>query len=176
MNFYVDLSIPSKPPWEAHLISPSGTITDNTPTYSWYAVPGATQYYLWVKDSTGDKIKQWYTASQANCPSGTGICSVTPSTTIAEGRAIWWIQTYGTGGYGDWSEGMEFNVVLPCKGDFDGDGDVDRNDLAVFASEFGRTDCGSGSPCKADFDGDGDVDGSDLAVFSGNFGKTGCPR
>ena|GEM_PF-4400128 len=28
-----------------------------------------------------------------------------------------------------------------CKGDFDGDGDVDSSDLAVFAAEFGRTDC-----------------------------------
>jgi len=28
-----------------------------------------------------------------------------------------------------------------CKGDFDGDGDVDGKDLSDFASEFGRTDC-----------------------------------
>ena len=28
-----------------------------------------------------------------------------------------------------------------CKGDFDGDGDVDGSDLAVFAADFGRTDC-----------------------------------
>ena len=30
-----------------------------------------------------------------------------------------------------------------CEGDFDGDGDVDGSDLAVFAADFGRTDC----PC-----------------------------
>ena len=29
----------------------------------------------------------------------------------------------------------------PCEGDFDGDGDVDGSDLAVFAADFGRTDC-----------------------------------
>ena len=29
----------------------------------------------------------------------------------------------------------------PCKGDFDHDGDVDGSDLAVFAADFGRTDC-----------------------------------
>ena len=28
-----------------------------------------------------------------------------------------------------------------CEGDFDGDGDVDGSDLAVFAADFGRTDC-----------------------------------
>jgi hypothetical protein len=29
----------------------------------------------------------------------------------------------------------------PCEGDFENDGDVDGSDLAVFASDFGRTDC-----------------------------------
>jgi hypothetical protein len=32
-----------------------------------------------------------------------------------------------------------------CEGDFDCDGDVDGSDLAVFAADFGRTDCG---PCE----------------------------
>jgi len=31
--------------------------------------------------------------------------------------------------------------VENCEGDFDGDGDVDGSDLAVFAADFGRTDC-----------------------------------
>ena len=36
--------------------------------------------------------------------------------------------------------------LLLCEGDFDGDGDVDGSDLAIFAADFGRTDCpGAGS-------------------------------
>jgi hypothetical protein len=62
---------------------------------------------------------------------------------------------------------------VPCPGDFDDDGDVDGSDLAVFAEDFGRTDC-SGD-CEGGFDGDGDVDGSDLAVFAEDFGRTDCP-
>ena len=63
----------------------------------------------------------------------------------------------------------------PCEGDFDHDGDVDGSDLAVFAADFGRTDCtGSPDPCEGDFDDDGDVDGSDLAVFAADFGRTDC--
>ena len=62
-----------------------------------------------------------------------------------------------------------------CQGDFDGDGDVDGSDLAVFAVDFGRTDCGAAPPCEGDFDADGDVDGSDLAVFAVDFGRTDCP-
>ena len=63
-----------------------------------------------------------------------------------------------------------------CIGDFNRDGDVDGSDLAVFAADFGRTDCGTGDPCEGDFDIDGDVDGSDLAVFAADFGRTDCPQ
>ena len=66
-------------------------------------------------------------------------------------------------------------VAMGCKGDFDGDCDVDGGDLSVFTADFGRTDCID--DCKGDFDGDNDMDGSDLAVFAANFGRTDCcPR
>jgi hypothetical protein len=32
-------------------------------------------------------------------------------------------------------------VLAICEGDFDCDGDVDGSDLAIFAADFGRTDC-----------------------------------
>lgn len=71
---------------------------------------------------------------------------------------------------------FEYNVDV-CEGEFaPADGDVDGSDLAVFAVDFGRTDCDSGSPCEGDFDGDGDVNGSDLAVFAADFGRTNCPQ
>jgi RHS repeat-associated protein len=69
-------------------------------------------------------------------------------------------------------------VVFPtgeCKGDLDNDGDVDGSDLAVFATDFGRTGCDIEPPCEGDFDHDNDVDGSDLAIFAGDFGRTDCP-
>ncbi len=53
------------------------------------------------------------------------------------------------------------------------DGDVHGSNFAVFAADFGRTDCDG--DCEGDFDGDGDVDGSDLAVFAADFGRTDCP-
>ena len=36
---------------------------------------------------------------------------------------------------------LEAIFIKPCEGDFGGDGDVDGSDLAVFANDFGRTDC-----------------------------------
>lgn len=67
------------------------------------------------------------------------------------------------------------SVSADCPECLDCDSDVDGSDLAVFASDFGRTDCGTGEPCEGDFDSDGDVDGSDLAVFAADFGRTDCP-
>ncbi len=66
-------------------------------------------------------------------------------------------------------------VIVECEGDFNDDGDVDGSALAVFAADFGRTNCDVGDPCEANFDGDEDVDESDLAVFTADFGRTDCP-
>jgi hypothetical protein len=92
------------------LISPSGAITDSTPTYTWNAVSNSTWYYLWVNDSTGNRIKQWYTAAQVGCASGAGTCSVTPTTQLASGSGSWWIQTWNSAGTGLWSTRLNFSV------------------------------------------------------------------
>jgi hypothetical protein len=111
MNFTV-----GGPPGPATLISPSGSISTTAPTYTWNAVSSATWYYLWVNDSTtaAGKIKTWYTAAQAGCASGSGTCSVTPSTVLAQGACQWWIQTWNDAGYGPWSSGMSFYVSTPA--------------------------------------------------------------
>ena len=92
------------------LISPTGSINDNTPTYSWNAVSNSSWYYLWVNDSSGNKIKKWYTASQAGCSNGSGTCSITPNTTLANGAGKWWIQTWNSSGYGAWSSVKNFSL------------------------------------------------------------------
>ena len=62
-----------------------------------------------------------------------------------------------------------------CLADFDNDGDVDGTDSAIFAADFGRTNCSSGPACEADFDLDNDVDGIDASVFASEFGRIDCP-
>lgn len=94
-------------------ISVSGTITTATPTYVWSAVFGATLYCLKVEDSTGIKIEECYTPEEANCPDGTGNCSVTPNVELAGGDGEWWIEVYNPAGYGPWSTAMEFTVNPP---------------------------------------------------------------
>ena len=106
--YHSNAAPPPQPLW----CHPRGPITDTTPTYTWNAVSNATWYYLYVNDSTGNKIQQWYTAAEVGCASGTGTCSVTPSTVLATGAGQWWIQTYNSAGYGPWSSsGMTFTVI-----------------------------------------------------------------
>jgi hypothetical protein len=92
------------------LLSPSGTTTASSPTYTWKFVPNATWYYLWVNDSTGNKIASWYTDVQSNCSASTGTCSVTPQVTLAGGAAQWWVQTWSSCGYGPWSAAANFTA------------------------------------------------------------------
>jgi hypothetical protein len=66
------------------------------------------------------------------------------------------------------STSQTIDIYVKIAGDFNGDGNIDGSDLAVFAADFGRTDC-SGD-CEGDFDNDRDVDGNDLAVFAADFG------
>jgi hypothetical protein len=84
-------------------------ISDIRPAYTWIPVANATWYQLWVGDSTGNKVNQWYAAADAGCPDGVGTCSVTPSTTVL-GSCSWYIRTYNSGGFGSWSSGMSFTV------------------------------------------------------------------
>lgn len=108
MEFTISASS-NTPPSTATLISPKSTVSSPV-TFSWNAVSDATWYQLWVNDQTGNKIKKWYTAAQTGCESGTGTCSVTPSTTLDAGGATWWIQTWNNHGYGPWSPGMNFTT------------------------------------------------------------------
>jgi hypothetical protein len=110
LSFFISGGQCTAPPTAATLVSPSGTIYNAKPDYTWNAVPCATWYRLWVKDSTGNKIDQWYTAAQAGCDSGAGTCKVAPGVALAKGSASWWIQTYGDAGAGPWSSRKDFTV------------------------------------------------------------------
>jgi matrixin len=107
MNFTVT---PPSRPGRARLESPSGLIATNSPSYIWDAVAGSTDYYLWVNDRNGVRIKQWFTAAQVGCPNGTGVCTASPAIPLASGAARWWIQTWNETGYGPWSDLRDFTV------------------------------------------------------------------
>jgi hypothetical protein len=95
------------------LISPKDTTNSSTPTYEWVASSNATRFNLLVEDSTGaDKIDKVYTESEAGCASGSANCSVTPSTSLANGSWRWSVQacTSDLNVCGPWSNTMGFIV------------------------------------------------------------------
>jgi hypothetical protein len=90
-------------------------ITTTTPTYTWNAVAGAASYALAMQNITGTATimqwyTEWYTAEQAGCTAGTGLCSATPATALAAGAVTWWVATWNPAGFGPWSTGMAFTV------------------------------------------------------------------
>jgi hypothetical protein len=112
MSFSVSIALPVT----ATLTSPSGSISSTTPTFRWDEAPGAMWYNLWVNDSTGSKINQWYRNEEAGCPPGIGPCTVSPSVELSPGSGQWWVRTYNSAGYGDWSSGMSFSVGVSSPG------------------------------------------------------------
>jgi hypothetical protein len=105
-------TVAGAPPPATTLQSPSGTISDTTPTYTWSAVSTATWYYLWVNGPGGSAVlRRWYTASQAGCGGGTGTCAVTPGTVLGPGTHTFWVQTFNGAGYGPFSAPLGFTVA-----------------------------------------------------------------
>ena len=100
-------------PGVATLNSPSGAITDTTPTFTWSVSPDtdtqdpATWYYLWIDGPAGNIFKQWY-ASSSVCTGGT--CSVNSPVTLGGGNHQWRIQTWNSAGYGPWTGPMNFSL------------------------------------------------------------------
>jgi glucose/arabinose dehydrogenase len=89
--------------------TPADIGTNYTPTYSWDKITGATWYRLYVSGPSGVVLDQWYQASSI-CPS---TCSVT-SPLLGGGTYSWYVQTYGPGGYGPWSNTVG-SVIQPVR-------------------------------------------------------------
>jgi len=99
------------PPPSVTLISPSGLISNSTPTYSWHAVSTAKEYHLVVKNARNQIImEKTLTAAEAQCAGGTGTCSVTAKTPLAEGNYQWTVQASNSSGYGKTSNAFSFTL------------------------------------------------------------------
>ena len=121
MSFTVNLPTPAK----VTLVSPTGTITTGTPTFTWNAVAAVGQYGLRITDSSGVKPYAWYTPAQAGCAAGTGTCSVASPVTLAGGAGSWQILPWNSAGYGPVSDPLSFTVNLPIpdiRGTYTGSG------------------------------------------------------
>lgn len=102
-----NLALPPAPT----LLAPVNTIATQTPTYSWNASAGAASYLLWVGNGSGAIMNQIYTAAALGCGAGTGICSVTPATSLANATSYGWaVLPKNAKGDGPWSSWNVFTV------------------------------------------------------------------
>jgi hypothetical protein len=105
-SFTVNEAVPAA----AVLISPTGTITTNHPTFTWNTAVRATSYTLLVTGPSGEVINTQLSA--ASVCTGTSCSFTHPSVVLANGHYTWKIQTAGPGGLGPWTaKGFNVNVV-----------------------------------------------------------------
>jgi hypothetical protein len=83
------------------------------PIYRWSKVDGATHYRVYVGGPAGLVLDQWYLASNVCDIAG---CSTISPALMAGGSYYWYVQTYGPGGLGPWSNSglpTTFNADTP---------------------------------------------------------------
>ncbi len=89
------------------LISPSDTIDNTAPVFTWNPNADSSWYKLFVSDDTGKKLHgEWY--DTADICTGDN-CSVTLESIPAGGGYEWWVKSWND--YGSvWSDGMSFAI------------------------------------------------------------------
>jgi len=116
-----------------------------------------------------NQIKQGFNAGDW---AGNGITSTTAATNANADKGLSVVDN-ALLGYGDFSgQPVTADSILlkyTYYGDIDMNGQVDADDLTVFASNFGRTS--GATQVDGDIDFNGAVNADDLTVFANNFNK-----
>ena len=86
--------------------SPSGTITDRTPTFNWSKITGATNYQFEVRKGT----TLVYTKTVTSAACGATTCSNTPTTLLAYAAHKWRVRAKVGGVWKAWSAFKNFSV------------------------------------------------------------------
>lgn len=156
MNFTVESTIPGK---VTHT-SPSGTIQDAMPTYTWVHDTNATWYKFWIGYPNGERVfAQWYDAADI-CSEGN--CSATPDSGLSNKSYEWYVKSWSESGK-VWSNGMPFTVTgvdASCT-------DVSGAYYFIWSSD--ASNCGEGIE---DFSGSGSISQNGCQISVSAHGKT----
>jgi ABC-type transport system substrate-binding protein len=90
-------------------IAPTGTITDDTPTYKWTVIANATKYGFQVYKGT----TLIYTKTKLASACGTTYCTLTPTEVLTLGDYKWRVRAYVSGVWKSYSSYLNFSVVSP---------------------------------------------------------------
>lgn len=87
-------------------LSPSGVLTDGTPTFQWNPLAGTEMYTLAIADSEGNGYSYQIDPVRAGCQSAAGTCSATPDLGYYDNDLTWRVKTTVNG-----SDGPESNRI-----------------------------------------------------------------
>jgi hypothetical protein len=95
-------------PGTANLVSPSNgaTTDDNTPTFDWGSVSGATSYRVQVDNTSGFSSPEIDQTTSGSC--------YTPSGPLADSAYHWRVQASNSCGCGSWSSAWSFTIETSC--------------------------------------------------------------
>jgi len=137
----------TSPVGEAIPVAPYGIIHEN-PTYIWHSLQWATKYRIVVvgKNSTETPIiEEEYTAEEAGCESGDGLCMASPEATFSPSSEWQWkVRACANDGCDYWSEPLEFKTSedwgdpIPFVGG-GGSRFTQNNDGTVYDNDTGLT-------------------------------------
>jgi len=108
------LSSPNKIP---NPLTPKGVVQDNTPTFRWTRVPGATKYRFQV--ARGGTLIYTNTVSSNICSATT--CVTTPATVLGDFNLKWRVQANVNGVWKNYSTYKSFTVISPFYSTFTSD-------------------------------------------------------
>jgi hypothetical protein len=91
---------------------PTSFSSDNTPTYQWSKIPGATQYQYQLWQGTAPV----YTKLVASSACGAASCTNTPTNTLSLGVYKWRVQAKVNGVWKQYSAYKPFSVTLAKAG------------------------------------------------------------
>jgi len=93
-------------------IAPNGLITTNIPTFTFTAVSGATDYQIFLYNSTTSvsTYSQWYSAAAAGVPGGAGTGTITVGIPLASGPYGWTVIARNAAGTGNYKSFRNFTI------------------------------------------------------------------
>jgi Bacterial Ig domain/Calx-beta domain/Nidogen-like len=104
---------PRRRPVAPVLAAPSGTILSTSPSYTWYAVSGASSYAVRVNGPEGKPPAKTYRASDLCSGSR---CTLAPEVSLVHGSHDWVVRAANAMGASPWSAGLRFSVTEESEG------------------------------------------------------------
>lgn len=153
-------------PFNLSLPADGVTITTTTPTLSWTASTGATNYTVLVDDTFN------FSSPEVNIPAHVGTSYLVTPGVLLNGNFYFWriVANNGTGSTSSTPTTRSFSITAPaqCQGDANGDGFRNFADISAVLTSWGT------SGPQGDANHDGSVNFADISAVLTSF-NINCP-